>query len=376
MTFNCRFEMSVRMKKIGLPLFFLMIAMCFGLSIQAQQPPPACPGAIASLQAFEGTKDAEYTLGPGDQISITVAGHAEATGKQIVGPDGIVTLPYVGNVKVAGCTRGEAAEAMTLALNPYYVSPSVVVGVDVYSSNNILVFGAVAHPGLMQLDGPATLLSVMSRAGMGIESSGAIIGKPSGVPERVAVFRGKQLIIWTNFKQSLESASSELLMSVQKNDIVYVPSPHERYVSVFGEVLHPGLVDLQNLERPCSNPSQVDPNNPNSVACTETNPVAPKNPTRVDAQDGPRLVQILAEAGGIVTDRAGRYPKIQIIHEFKGSIQTVDYADILQSKNIELHLESGDIIYVPQSKFERAAVTFTKISPLISIATIASLIQR
>jgi polysaccharide export outer membrane protein len=354
MPFSCVFEMSVGMKKIGFPLFFPIIALFFSLSIQAQQPSPANPSAIASLQAFEGTGDGEYRLGCGDQISIMVVGHAEATGKQIVGPDGIVTLPYVGGVKVSNLTRGEAAKAITQALTPYYVNPSVVVGVDVYSSNNILVFGAVAHPGLMQLDGPATLLSVMSRAGMAESAGGAIIGKPTGVPERVAVFRGKQTILWTDFKQLLESASPDLLTPLQKNDVVYVPSPHQRYVSVFGEVLHPGLVDLQNPGR------MVDP----------------KNSSPVDLQDGPRLVQILAEAGGIVTDRAGRYPKIQIIHEFTGSIQTVDYQDILQSKKIELKLESGDIIYVPQSKFERVAVTFTKISPLISIATIATLVEH
>jgi len=353
MPFSCVFEMSVGMKKIGFPLFFPIIALLFSLSIQAQQPSPANPGAIASLQSFEGTGDGEYRLGCGDQISIMVVGRAEATGKQIVGPDGIVTLPYVGGVKVSDLTRGEAAKAITQALTPYYVNPSVVVGVDVYSSNNILVFGAVAHPGLMQLDGPATLLSVMSRAGMGTEPAGVIIGKPTGVPERVAVFRGKQTILWTDFKQLLESASPELLTPLQKNDVVYVPSPHQRYVSVFGEVLHPGLVDLQN-----------------------SGGMDPKNPSPVDLQDGPRLVQILAEAGGIVTDRAGRYPKIQIIHEIRGSIQTVDYQDILQSKKIELNLESGDIIYVPQSKMERVAVTFTKISPLISIATIATLIQH
>jgi polysaccharide export outer membrane protein len=337
MPFSCVFEMSVGMKKIGFSMFFPIIALFFSLSSQAQQPSPTTQCTATVLPAFDGTGDEEYRLGAGDQISIMVVGHAEATGKQIVGPDGIVTLPYVGAVKISDCTRGEAAKAITLALAPYYVNPSVVVGVDVYGSNNILILGGVAHPGLMQLDGPATLLSVMTRAGMATESSSVIVGKPTGVPERVAVFRGNQNIMWTDFKQLLENADPRLQTRLRKNDVVYVPSPHERYVSVFGEVLHPGLVDLQNDST---------------------------------------LVQLLAESGNIVTDRAGRYPKIQIIHEFTGSIQTVDYADILQSKKIELKLEDGDIIYVPQSKFERVAVTFTKISPLISIATIATLIQH
>jgi polysaccharide biosynthesis/export protein len=337
MPFNCVFEMSVRMKKIGLPLFFLIIALSFSLSGRAQQSSPASPSAIAALQAFEGTGDEEYRLGCGDQISVMVVGHAEATGKQIVGPDGIVTLPYAGGIKVLNLTRDEAAKEITTKLTPFYRDPSVVVGVDVYSSNNILILGAVAHPGLMQLDGPATLLSVMTRAGMSMETSSTILGKSTGVPERVAIFRENRTIIWTDFKELLEDAKPELQMRLRKNDVVYVPSPHERYVSIFGEVVHPGLVDLQ---------------------------------------DGATLVQLLAESGGIVTDRAGRYPKIQIIHEFTGSIQTVDYADILQSKKIELHLEDGDIIYVPQSKFERVSVTFVKISPLLSIATLATLLHN
>ena len=339
-----------------------MIAMCFGLSGQAQQPSPASSSAVASLQAFEGAGDEEYRLGCGDQISVMVVGHAEATGKQIVGPDGIITLPYAGSVKVSDLTRSGAAKTITQALTPFYRDPSVVVGVDVYSSNNLLVLGAVAHPGLMQLDGPATLLSVMTRAGMSMESSPTILGKSTGVPERVAIFRENHTIIWTDFKRLLEDAKPELQMRLRKNDVVYVPSPHERYVSIFGEVLHPGLVDLQDGWRPDC-PKQDD----SKQDCSKQDG---------SRQSASKLVQLLAEAGGIVTDRAGRYPKIQIIHEFDGSTETVDYADILHAKKIEIKLEVGDIIFVPQSKFERVSVTFVKISPLLSIATLATLLHN
>jgi polysaccharide export outer membrane protein len=144
-------------------------------------------------------------------------------------------------------------------------------------------------------------------------------------------------VLWIDFKQALENADPRLQLRLRKNDVVYIPSPHERYVSVFGEVAHPGLVELQ---------------------------------------DGSTLAQLLAESGGILTDRSGRLPKIQVIHEFTGSIQTIDYEDVLKSRKFELRLESGDIVYVPESKFDRMAVSFQKISPLISIATVATLIQH
>jgi polysaccharide export outer membrane protein len=310
--------------------------LCLGLSGAAQQPASNLTAA-AALQAFEGTGSEEYTLGCGDQISVMVVGHAEATGKQTVGPDGIITMPYAGGVKVSDLTRRQAADAITKALAPYYENPSVVVGVDVYSSNNVVVLGAVEHPGLMPLESPMTLLSVVSKAGLALQTGAAVQGKPIGVPERVAVFRGNRNIMWIDFKQLLENADPELQMHLKKDDVIYIPSANERYVSVFGEVLHPGLVQLQ---------------------------------------DGSTLAQLLAEAGGIVSDHAGRYPKIQIIHEFKGSIDTVDYETLLQSRKPETAFETGDIIYVPESKFNRFSVTLQKISPLISIATVATLIEH
>lgn len=312
------------------------LAIYFCLSGSAQQP-TAGGNAATALQAFESTGSEEYTLGCGDQISVMVVGHAEATGKQTVGPDGIITLPYVGGIKVAELTRNQAAEAIRKALNSYYQNPSVVVGVDVYSSNNVVVLGAVEHPGLMPLDSPMTLLSVVSKAGLALQTGTVIQGKPIGVPERVALFRGNYNVLWIEFKLALDDADPALQMRLKKNDVLYIPSANERYVSIFGEVLHPGLVQLQN---------------------------------------GSSLVQLLAEAGGIITDRAGRHPKIQVIHRSEGRVDTVDYQDILQSKKLEAKLESGDIIYVPESKFSRLSVTFQKVSPLISIATVATLIEH
>jgi polysaccharide export outer membrane protein len=97
----------------------------------------------------------------------------------------------------------------------------------------------------------------------------------------------------------------------------------------------------------------------------------------VQLHDGSTLAQMLAEAGGILSDKSGRLPKIQIIHEYKGSIETVPYENILEAKSIpKVSLQTGDIIYVPESKFSRTAVTFEKISPIINLATIATLINR
>ncbi len=213
-----------------------------------------------------------------------------------------------------------------------------MVGVDVYSSDYVLVMGAVEHPGPMMFDEPPTLLSVISRAGMqSAQTPSAIQAKPVGVPERVALFCDNHTIAWESFKKLLEGGDPEIRKPLKRNVVIYVPSPNERYVSVIGEVVHPGMVQLQ---------------------------------------DGSNLIEMLTEAGGILTDKSGRLPKIQIIHEYDRSVEIVPYEDVLLSKKINLALQTGDIIYVPESKFSRVAVTFEKISPLLGVATIATIIDH
>jgi polysaccharide export outer membrane protein len=326
------------MKSLNAILLYSMLALSFTAGSRAQSAAPA-PSSTDPLQACEAPNNEEYKLGFGDQISVDVNnGDPKLSGKHTVGPDGRITLGLAGSINVAGSTREEAAANIRAKLALYYTPPpTVVVGVDVYTSDFVTVLGAVEHPGQMMFEQPPTLLSVISRAGMapGQNTSG-IVSNTSGVPDRVALFCGSYTIAWEDFKQLLENNDPHIRMPLKWDTVVYVQSPNDRYVSIFGQVKNPGLMQLR---------------------------------------DGATVAQMLAEAGGIVTDKSGRLPKIQIIHEYKGSIETVPYADLLAAKSEQkISLQSGDIIYVPESAYSRFAVTLEKISPLISIGTVGALI--
>jgi polysaccharide export outer membrane protein len=331
--------MGPRMKNFNATLLYSLLALSFLASSHAQSPAPAVT-AVDPLQACEATSAEEYKLGFGDQISVDVNNDdPKLSGKHTVGPDGRITLGLAGSIDVEGATREEAAEKIKAKLALYYTPPpTVVVGVDIYSSDYVMVMGAVDHPGPMMFDEPPTLLSVISRAGMAQQSGTGIVSTASGVPDRVALFCGSYSVAWEDFKQLLENNDPHIRMPLKRNIVVYVPSPHDRYVAIWGEVKSPGLVQL------------------------------PEHAT---------VTQMLAEAGGIVTDKSGRLPDIQIIHHHEGSIETVAYADILKAKSEhEVALQSGDIIYVPESKYSRFGVTLEKLSPLISIGTVGALIAH
>jgi len=121
---------------------------------------------------------------------------------------------------------------------------------------------------------------------------------------------------------------------LKRDDIVFVPG-QDRYVSVLGQVLRPGN-------------------------------------ERLDSRS--TLSQLLADAGGI-TEKAGHDPAIQIIHRGTKT-QIVSYKTLLDSKPLDLTLQSGDIIFVPQSGLDRVGYVFEKISPLVTLFTASALIAR
>jgi polysaccharide export outer membrane protein len=265
--------------------------------------------------------------------------------KLIVGPDGKITLPLAGSIMVTDETREQAADSVASALKPYYADLSVTVGVDKYTSNQVLLLGAVEHPGIQNFDRAPTLLEVVARGGTrsgtsfpgqnGGSFSLAAAAAPAigSVPERCAIYRGSDKVIWVDLKSLLESGSPLADLRLQRDDIVYVPSSSERYVSVLGQVEHPGALQL------------------------ESDSTLPK---------------LLALAGGM-TDAAGTYPNIQIISPSTGKTRTISFKQVLQPGSLDLTLKSGDIIYVPKSGFNNAAYVLEKLSPLVTMFTASAL---
>lgn len=115
------------------------------------------------------------TLRPGDIIGITVyeqpgstlfgstvpalitgtpgqaAPQASTLPLQVIEPDGALTIPYVGRVRVAGSTPSQAAASIQRGLESQTVNPQVVVSLVSNASNTVSVAGEVNKAGLMPL---------------------------------------------------------------------------------------------------------------------------------------------------------------------------------------------------------------------------------
>jgi polysaccharide export outer membrane protein len=329
-------------------------ALAIGLSSSAsmaQLPatPPSANAAPSSepaltirnqktLESFEPGANEEYTLGAGDEITLDFPGRPELAGKRMVGPDGRITLPLAGPIKVADLTRDAAGKAVITALSTYYTDLSVTVSIDKYSSNRVRVLGYVQHPGEITFEETPTLLDAIGRAGLispTVNTNGVSSNTGPGIPETCTIYRGNDQAVQVELRKLLVSGSVLADMRLRRNDIVYVPQPKESFVSVLGQVTKPGTIPL-------------------TAEST--------------------LTTILAEAG-CCSDNGGYNPKIHILQPSTGKDFIVEYKKLMTlAGQQEFTLHSGDVIVVPTSGFNKAAGVMQKISPVATMVSIAALV--
>ena len=107
-----------------------------------------------------------YEIGPLDVLDISVFQVPELTKSVQVADTGVINLPLVGEIPVAGKTSQEVERDLTARLGAKYVNnPQVTVFVKEYNSKSVTITGAVSRPGLYPIKGKTTLLQVVAMAG-------------------------------------------------------------------------------------------------------------------------------------------------------------------------------------------------------------------
>jgi polysaccharide export outer membrane protein len=107
-----------------------------------------------------------YTFGPRDKLAIHVIDEDEiGANAYTIDFNGNVVLPRIGPVRVAGLTTGQVESKLTGCFRALLKNPIVTVSVVEYHSQPATVLGAVANPGILQIEGRKNLFEVISEAG-------------------------------------------------------------------------------------------------------------------------------------------------------------------------------------------------------------------
>jgi polysaccharide export outer membrane protein len=127
----------------------------FGCSSQGSDLPP--------LDAAR-TDDTNYRLGPGDKLHIQVLGAEDLTGDYVVGDNGTIGSPLIGDVKATGLTRAQLERDMEGKLAQGYLrNPKVSVTILTYRP--FYIYGEVSKPGEYPYARGMRVMSAVATAG-------------------------------------------------------------------------------------------------------------------------------------------------------------------------------------------------------------------
>jgi polysaccharide export outer membrane protein len=116
-------------------------------------------------------------IGPGDDLDITVFGFPDLTQHARVGDSGEVSLPLLGNVRLAGLSSDEAQSLIETRLSDghFVNNPQVSVYVKEYTAEGISLMGEVTRPSVYSALGAHRLLDLIQTAGGLTEKAGKTV---------------------------------------------------------------------------------------------------------------------------------------------------------------------------------------------------------
>jgi len=172
----------------------------------ADQPamPPAVPMTV------------NYVIGTTDVVAVTVLKEPTLSGTMMVRPDGMISLPLLGDVKAAGKTPLQLADDVATKLRKYIQDPNVTVVLNQMNSKKVYLIGMVGKVGPIEMTPGMTLLEAIASAGGVSEDANT---------KKIYILRteeGKQQKIPVQYKQALRGDLS-LNLILKPGDTIVVP---------------------------------------------------------------------------------------------------------------------------------------------------------
>jgi len=271
----------------------------------AASPIVAKESVTVTGEPRSGPPPADYLVGSGDILSVTVYGRADLAGMAGKGSrvdvNGTIQLPLVGSIQVAGLSLQQVRDRLQDSFKHYLREPSVVVEVLEYKSHPVYLLGQFRVSGTHYMDRPLNLLQGLA-LGNGLDATANLRG--------ARLLRGKKILA-VDIYSLLHDGDQRQNVWLQPDDTIYVPDNSLQNVFVFGAVKTPGPIPMRNGQL--------------------------------------TLHEAVAAAGGL--GETGYDPNIRIIRSLsptRGELMVVDLDKILAGEARPFQLMDGDIVYVPK----------------------------
>ena len=133
-------------------------------AVRPMPPPDRIADTPAPVHDDAARANADYRLGPGDKIRLTVFGEADLSGEYQVDGSGRVRLPLIGTLRASGLSAPSLEQNITAAFSDGYLkNPRVNVEISTYRP--FYIIGAVNRPGQYAYIDHMSALNAVALAG-------------------------------------------------------------------------------------------------------------------------------------------------------------------------------------------------------------------
>lgn len=245
----------------------------------------------------------DYIIGEGDTLAISVWGVDRLNFEVIVRPDGMITVPGLGELIASGSRPKELQLTLSEKLKDLVKNPIVTVTVTEITNSKVFIFGSGVKAGIFELNRKATLLHVLC-------SLGDL--KAADLSKAYLVRNGKK--VKENFSALFTYGDIIQDIAMESNDAIFIPLLQERVVYVIGEVATPKAIEYR---------------------------------------EGVTVMEVILEAGGF--SKFASLNDISIVRKVNGkdTIITIKAKKLLKDADISqnVKLKVGDYIIVNESYF-------------------------
>jgi polysaccharide export outer membrane protein len=168
----------------------------------------------------EAVPPADYVIGAGDNVNITVWRNPEVSGSFPVRPDGKLTTPLVEDLQASGRTATELARDIEKALSKFIQQPVVTVIVTGFVGSyerQVRVIGQAARPQALPYRSEMSLMDVMSAVG-GVTEFAA--GNRASI---IRTVDGKQTTYAVRLNDLIKKGDISANIKMRPGDVLVIP---------------------------------------------------------------------------------------------------------------------------------------------------------
>lgn len=199
----------------------------FGMSLFSQ--------AGGSYQPLANTPvSPDYTLGTGDEVLIRGWGSVDIDVKAVVDRNGLIHIPRIGAVSLAGVKSSQVEGVVHVAISRYFKDFQLSVTLGQLRGITVYIVGQARKPGAYTLSSVSTLVSALFASG----GPG-----PNGSMRRVQVKRSDKQVAEIDIYKFLSKGDKSSDVRLQDGDTIVIPAA-TGYVALVGKVNESAVYEL------------------------------------------------------------------------------------------------------------------------------------